>query len=204
MLDPEKLTTLPYDFLWMFAAGYIAYRLAFVGRNNHHKVFDETLLVVVFATLARLIATMLVALTNASYALAAVLAVICTLAIALVWRRWISAFVRKCLRETGLVDHDGHSDAWRSMLAENLRGPTQLVVMLKSGKSYLCDNLGRFNDAPLGPCLLGEDGSVGMYTTAIRKPGEEWQDFDPESENGFEMSFFKAADIERIDVIRKR
>ena len=85
-----------------------------------------------------------------------------------------------------------------------MRGPTQLVVMLKSGKSYLCDNLGRFNDAPVGPCLLGEDGSVGMYITAIRKQGEEWQNFDPESENGFEMSFFKAADIERIDITRKR
>ncbi|KGJ18696.1 hypothetical protein [Paracoccus sanguinis] len=203
MLAPETFTTLPYDFLWLFATGYVAYRIAFVGRNSHHKTFDETFLVVVFATLARLISALLATLAGTYSLSGSVLATLGTLCLAIVWRRWLSCWLRKTLREAKLVDHDGHADVWRSMLAEDLRGPTQLVVVLKSGKSYLCDDLARFNDAPLGPCLWGEDGSVAMYITALRKQGEAWQDCNPEGENGFELSFFKAADIERIDITRR-
>lgn len=203
MLAPETLTKLPYDFLWMFATGYIAYRIAFVGRNGHHKTFDETFLVMVFATLARLIAGLISWLTGCHPVISGLSAVGITILAAIVWRRWVSGWVRTALRKAGIVDHDGQPDAWRSMLAETLRGPTQLVVVLKSGKSYLCDNVGRFNDAPLGPCVFGEDGSVAMYLTAVRKPGMPWEDCNPEGENGFEMSFFKASDIERVDITRR-
>lgn len=202
MLDPKILTTLPYDFLWMMATGYLAYRLAFVGRNSHHKVFDETLLMVVFATIARLAAAFFVTVACLPYVPAAMLGAVFTLALALAWRCWLANWARERLRNFGLVDHDGYADAWRSMLAADLNGPKQLVVVLKSGKSYLCDDLARFNTAPLGPCLWGEDGSIGMYVTAMRKQGEKWQDLNPERSIGYEMSFFKAAEIERIDITR--
>lgn len=205
MPDYEKLLQLPFEVIWPLGAGYLAYRLAYVGRDAPHKTFDGTFLVFVFGAIAKGIASLIaVTAPEAPVAITAAMGAAFALVVAAIWRIWAAECVYDYLRERKVLDHDGQPDVWRSMLARQLPGPVQLIVTTKAGKIYLCDELGRYNDAPLGPCLLGEDGSIAMYVTAWRRVGEaKWHDVKPYREDvGFEMSFFKASEIERIDITR--
>lgn len=205
MSDPEKILQLPFEIMWPLAAGYLAYRLAFVGRDAPHKQLDTVFMIFVFGTAAKLLAGASGAQAPSwSYYVWACLGGVFSICLALVWRAWGAGMYFDAVRKSKILDHDGQPDVWRSMLARRLAGPVQLSVTTKSGKVYFCEELAAYNDAPLGPCLFGEDGSVAMYITSWRKVGEPgWRDVSPKREGfGLEMSFFKASEIERIDVTR--
>ncbi|MGR3480679.1 hypothetical protein [Salipiger marinus] len=208
-MDQVKvLLDLPFDVLLLLAAGYASYRIAFIGRDAHHSTIDVTFISLAFAAIAKL--SMQLTAQAApdvpvwSIGLGSAAA---SLLIAVVWRRWGQASTYKALRACSVSDHDGQPDVWRSMLARDLKAPTRLVVCLKDGRSLMCEELAKFNDAPMGPCLFGPDGSVALYVTDILKPGaEDWdqvEPFDPERSSwGYELSLIPSSEIARIDVSR--
>lgn len=205
MPDYDKLLQLPFEIIWPLAAGYLAYRLAFIGRDAPHKAFDAVFLVFVFGTAAKGTAALTTIPADSwFYPVATLLGLSVSLATAWIWRTWGAPKTFEMFRRKKVLDHDGQPDVWRSMMSRTLSGPVQLTVATKAEKIYLCDELARFNTAPLGPCLFGEDGSIAMYITAWKQAGDaEWHDVNPHRQDvGLEMSFFKASDIERVDITR--
>jgi hypothetical protein len=110
------------------------------------------------------------------------------------------------LRRLKLVDHDGFHSAWASALGRKLQPPRQLVVRLKSGKRLMCADLADFADAPLGPCLLGPDGSVGLYVTDVMETADgTWDERKPrcgDEAYGWSMTFVAASEISEIEIMR--
>lgn len=204
MPDAQDLMNLPYDLLAVLAIGYVGYRLAYVGRDAAHQTFDRALLVTVFSTIARLSSDTIAALCDGTGWWVTAVAALLSVAAALFWRVLGSDWTYRGLRWARISSDDGQPSAWRSMLSRKMSGPVQLTVITKTGKVYLCDDLHRFNDAPMGPCLLGEDGSIAMYITDWRDTGEaEWREGTPFREDaGYEMSFFPATEIQRVDIAR--
>lgn len=212
MEQVKLLLDLPFDVLAMLAAGYLSYRLAYIGRDVHHSPIDVTFISLIFAALTKLYAILIAqALDAAERPLQAelnfLIAAVIAIASAAVWRRWGQRWTFDALRASKISDHDGQPDVWHSMLARQLKGPTRLVVCLKNGTDLMCEQLARFNEAPMGPCLFGSDGSIAMYVTDVRKAGaEEWEEVAPYDPDfaiwGYEMSFIPASEIARIDVSR--
>lgn len=212
-MEPVKLLLdLPFDILAQLAAGYLSYRLAFIGRDSHHTAIDVTFISLAFAAMTKAIVIVIgLVMLKVGYdpltILPSIGAAFVVLGAAALWRRWGQDRVYNFFRNGGISDHDGQPDVWRSMLARQLKGPTRLVIKLKDGTELMCNQLAKFNDAPLGPCLLGMDGSVALYVTDVRKKGtadwEEISPFDAELPGwGYEMSFIPASEIARIDVTR--
>lgn len=194
-----SLLNLPFATLSALGAGYLAYRLAFVGRDGAHGAVDAVFITTVFAALAKLPSLY----PSSSPVSAAIVGLIAALASAAVWRKFGATFVYEQLRRARISEHDRGRNVWESMLARDLPPPAQLRVKLKDGTDLMCDRLADFNDAPMGPCLLGPDGSLAFYVTATRKPGEQWTNADADTLDphwGRAITFIPAAEIARTRI----
>ena len=199
MTDVASLLALPFEPMASLACGYLGYRIAFVGHDGPHSTVDVVFISLVFAAIAK--AVMLV---HGDPAIPASIPAFGAVFIAAVgWRLWLSPWLQRRFRSHGVNDHDRGRTAWESMLMRvGLKMPVQLIVVLKNGTELMCADAVEFLDAPLGPCLLGPDGSVGMYVTDLAEKGQdEWTEVDAAADgSGLAMTFVAASEIERVKI----
>lgn len=66
----------------------------------------------------------------------------------------------------------------------------------------MSERLGDFEKAPLGPCLLGQDGSVALYVTDAMAKDGDWEKREPfDSEHadwGYVLTYIPANQISEI------
>lgn len=199
----SQLLTLPLDTLAVLAFGYIGYRIAFVGHDGPHRPIDTVFSTTIFAFLAK--AAMI--FHGPPSVLAAFPAFGSVFVAALLWRMWLAPMMQTSFRNRGIIDHDRGRSVWETMLMRKLNCPTQMVVDLKDGSSLMCDDLNRFKSDPLGPCLLGPDGSVAIYVTSHRNDNAD--EFTPHDDRyisdptwGSMMTFIPASEIAQVRMRR--
>ena len=211
----EDQLDLPFETLVVLAAGYMAYRLAFTGRDRSHKTADVVFSTVVFASIAKalfsLTATIVLWFTSDGAALAglggwryliALCAIAGTLGAGALWRAVLSSWVFNFWRQMRVSASDRHQTAWETMIANERLKVTQLLVRKKDGSAVMCEKLGDFSEKPFGPCLYGHDGSVAVYVTSYRSAGgSDWLDIDPTDPKwGSMITYIPASEISEISV----
>lgn len=205
MNGAEAFLELPLGTLVALGAGYLSYRAAYVGKAGHHTQTDVIFVVIVFAAIAMGTSSIFSSpvAPDAGVFLGAWVAYVA----ALLWRKHISHRVAEAVRVSGYGDHDGQPTAWRTMLADQLKGPTRLVVYLKDGRRLMTSRLADFEHLKTGCCILGEDGSIAMYVTDTLDPiTNDWiqqEPYDPENaEWGYELTQIPASEIARVEISR--
>lgn len=206
MEQVKSFLDLPISTLSILAVGYVGYRLAYVGRDKPHKSADTVFLALVWAAIARAVSVAVFAQNPdvgpfTAYGIAAATALV----LALVWRWGGQEAMFQLLRWLDLIDHDGQISAWDSLLARSKEKYSRLVVKRKDGSAVLCDALDDFCELPMGPCLLGADGSIGLYVTDIMHvDSDEWtpkQPVDTEHPGfAYTMTFIPAHEISSVEI----
>lgn len=199
--NPQYLLDLPLETLAALVGGYLGYRIAYTGADTKHSPLDAVFITLVFSFIAKTLIA-LIAVEGAGdlwLVFAYPVGIFAAIAAACVWRKWLVERAFSALRATGVSAADRCTSAWQSMLHRS-RSPQRLVVRKKNGERVMTSNLSDFNDAPLGACLLGEDGSVGMYVTDIMLANtQEWEErsvFDANAPDwGYDMTFIPASEI---------
>ena len=111
---------------------------------------------------------------------AIVIALLVALASASVWRRSGAEWVRYLLRRFGISFADRNISAWETIIGRENVSPQSLQVKLANGDEVMCEQLSDFEDEKLGPCILGNDGSVALFITSKRNAADdEWTDINP-------------------------
>ena len=123
-----------------------------------------------------------------------------TISTSVLWRKYIQRRFSEFLRKRRISWDDGVKNPWQSMQQDTRFNVTQLTVRLKSGRVLHCESVGNFNIAPHGPCMFGEDGSVGIYVTQITYADGSEHPWNPHDENGFQMTFVPASEIQEVDI----
>lgn len=205
--EVQQLLDLPLATLAALSVGYVSYRIAFTGRDAKHGSVDIVLITFVFGFIAKSVAEAIsahaeLAADRQGYAVFA--GIVFALLSASVWRKWLSGLTFNRLKAWGISGSDRHTTAWQSMVDRG-ESPQRLVVRKKDGEQLLTETLFNFNGAPLGPCILGEDGSVGMYVTHRMLAGsDEWEEretFDPAQPDwGYAMTYVPASEIADIRI----
>lgn len=208
----QDLLNLPWEIHVVLASGYLGYTFGFCGRREHHSGADTLMLTLVFGLISYLAFMTAEAVLDllplgevVNTILQALFALVTGACAGLIWQRggWNKMF--NLLRDKGLSIEDGSPTAWRSILdREDEAGKTQLFVELTNGKTYGCDELGRFEGLPYGPCLLGPDGSVAMYVNSITRANgetiESAQEDIHDAQWGNLFTYFPASQIANIEM----
>jgi len=197
-----NLIELPLPTLVVLGMGYVGYRVAYSGHDGPHGPADILFLSLVFAAVTK---ACLVVFGEGAVGL--IVSIMASLGAAVVWRMFGAPWSYASFRWAGISDHDRGRSVWESMLMRRLKPPTRLVIWLKDGGRLMCSDLEPFYGAPMGPCMFGPDGSVGLYITDVWEAGDsEWTElspFDPEKPNwGYNMTIVPASEIARVQVRR--
>ena len=96
----KYLLELPSDFLVVLASGFVAYRIAYTGKDSSHKSVEVIFFTAVFATVARLVISGVALIHTGELAawLSYGLAFTASLTCAAFWRRKGEAWVFETLR----------------------------------------------------------------------------------------------------------
>lgn len=205
------LLDLPIDTIVILASGYIGYKIAFTGKNKHHKTTDVIFISLVFGLLAKLVfmfaefgAEVFVNPIDQSIVTAstAPFAFLTACISSVLWRKFASNWASDYLHKKGISSSDGAGSAWDTIRTAQRFGAGQLIVRKQDGGQLMCDNLYDFKDYPHGPCLYGEDGSIALYVNAHRNnSSDDWTEINPvEADFGIAITYIPASQIEEIEI----
>lgn len=183
-------------------SGYAAYMIAYTGIRSHHQAIDTTFRSLAFGLVATAI---MLAMPVGSRVASIAVASGGTVLAGLFWRRFGMRGWEGLLRFLDITWADDTPSAWAKLSMDETHHITQITVMTKDGAVYSCNDAERCGGFPLGPCILGTNGDVLMYTTHIRKPGEEQKERQhlEDEHYGVLATYLPATVIERIEIRRK-
>ncbi|PHR86115.1 MAG: hypothetical protein COA78_38295 [Blastopirellula sp.] len=206
----RELLSLPITTLSLLAAGYLSYRLAYIGKDTQHKTIDVIFLVFVYAFVARLSAGMVGAalmkttlsppVVQVGASLSGMMIALC---VAAYWRKWGESQTFERLRYFNISFSDRHLSAWETVISKPGIEYNSLIIRKTDGSVLKSENLGQFNGLPFGDTVLGNDGSVAMYVTHFKGAGiSEWSERDPSAylDWGEKITIVPASAISEIDL----
>lgn len=199
----EKLLTLPWYIQAVIVAGYCGYVVAYSGRRRGHTSTDTISLILAFGGIALAdLYTLGVSLNKNVWlnVAATIHAFLITIALALLWRCWGKAKAQWVLGKLGSNREDGLLGAWDSVVQDDSLCINQLNVRLKDGRILESFPLTKFKDWPSGACLLGSDGSVGLYVTHIEESGERRESRGLIADEGARFTIVPIDQIQEVDL----
>lgn len=191
--------------------GYLSYVIAYSGRRESHTTTDIFGIILCFGGIGlisigafeRLSELCSLNWLRSDYVLGGLGVVLPTIS-SIFWRRTMSQRAKRFLSFLTNDKEDGLPSAWSTIIQKEGLEYAQLVVTLKNGYAYESFPLGSFNDFPNGPCVLGSDGSVGMYITYITPPDSDGREVEALSDiDGFRITYIPKEEISEIDFRRK-
>ncbi len=199
----NSLLALPLETLAVLVAGYLGYRLAYIGRDESHRAVDVVFLSLAFGLLARAVMAGAGALGAPAWA-GIGLGVAAAVAAAAGWRRWGQEGAFRLLRRAKVSMADGHRTALQSVVKRESIIVTQVLVRRKDGLWLMCADTGLFSDTPTGPFWFGEDGSVALYVTHQKEAGgSAWEDISAQAldaEWGDLITVVQADEVSMVEI----
>ena len=77
----------------------------------------------------------------------------------------MSDYVVWAMRKLDISWSNNDISAIATIIKDSKFPVSQIAVKLDSGDWLRCDDTRKFSDAPFGPCIIGDDGSVALYLT---------------------------------------
>lgn len=199
--DLNQLLSLPVETLVVLGAGYMAYRLAYTGRDAHHRSIDTIFLTVVFAAIAKLVLQFSEATVPLGWAVLS--GCMTALSAAAFWRRFGARWLLSALRKSRISLSDPTITAWDKVRSDDTARPSQLLVLKRDGTQLMCEALAEFANERFGPCIYGTDGSVALFVTHQLNAGDDdWQILNHPAwaEWGTLLTYIPASEIAGISV----
>lgn len=203
----QELIELSWQTQVVIVGGYLSYVLAYAGMRSDHKAIDSVCIILCFGgvglvaiqTLEQLVAETCVFRDT----IVGVGAVVIPLLVAVAWRKFLRDKWLSFWRWAGVSDEDGLATAWNTIIQKRGLVYTQINVTKKDGTELECWPLEPFNNDPNGPCVLGADGSIGLYVTHITRNGQDRREVNKlRDDNGVRITYIPKDEIAEVDLRR--
>lgn len=192
----QELLQLPLQVQATLVAGYIGYVLLRRDYRKTEKLVDVWMLILVLG----LPTALAIQLWDSAYAY---LFIPSGLLLAFCWLTWGEDKWRDFLYKMNVSNTLNIGDVWKTLSTHKGVEATQISLINKDGKVYLCDNPSRFNGEPFAPFIMDDD-SIAFYVTHTKgKEDVNWKEIDDVKmgpEFGSALTYFPRADISLLDI----
>ena len=197
----EKLFQISGELQLSILCGYIAYKIAFSGKNVQHRTEEFLAIVFAFGFVASYLSKYLVELfdLDPNGILFLLIPIAFTIVFSSFWRKFLESAYLKTMKFLNIY-HDDHAvSAFRSILNAKQKW-TFINIHLKDGRKF-CTNFSELPlKLPLSNITINEDG-VALYITDIYFPDERHEKYDvKKSDTGYVIDYIPASIIERYEI----
>ena len=184
----------------VLASGYLAYRVGYQGVGTHQRPIEIIFGALAFSLVASGVLALLGSCTSWHMIVKGLIAAGITLAAGVSWRKWGGEWFLALMRKWDISWGNDRPSALGAIMQNNKFPVSQIAVELDDGTWLRCDDASKFSDAPFGPCLLGPDGSVGLYLTHEDIPGGESRELKTtiDAHYGHRITYISANKIRRL------
>ncbi|PCI86634.1 MAG: hypothetical protein COB24_08870 [Hyphomicrobiales bacterium] len=163
----DSLINLSLDIQIILVAGYLGFYVATVGRDGGLRPVDIGMQILVYGLLAKL-ATLLLAEFGLNKPIYQVVgAVIASLVVAAVWRRYLRKIWAKIIRQVGIHVDDHNPSVIASILDETDALWRNVQIYTNDGKVYESNFYKLPAGLPNNNIALDGVGNVSLYVTAL-------------------------------------
>jgi hypothetical protein len=165
-MSPSTLA-LPFAIQVAVFAGVLAYLVANYGKLDqrpHLMAFQFGIWALIAASIFWVAKLKFVETASAAIAISAVMV------LGALWRKKLSRFVAKSVRQLGISFVNDEPSALATLQNDCEHVVSQIAVLLDTGEWLRCDYTTEYSEAPFGPCQIGPKGDVAMYVTTIKDP----------------------------------
>lgn len=192
----QELLQLPIQIQATLVAGYLGYILLKRDYRKTEKMPDMWMLILLLG----LPTALTVQLCDSEWAY---LAVLSGPLIAFLWLKFVEARWTSFLYKNKVSHTLSSGDVWKTLSAHKGIEATQINLINKDGKSYLCSDTGRFYGDVFAPFIIDDDGIAFYVTHTKGKEDANWvemTDVKLTSEFGSKVTYFPRADVHLLDI----
>ncbi len=200
-MDPSIYTNLPEHLQIIIVSGYLGHVVANSGyRDNERK--DELLYGILVFGLFGYMAFDLSRGLSQHIILPGLIALATSIVVAIVWRKYLWDLLHKLLHKAAISNEDNIKGVWTGIIQNTKIAPTQIVVALKSGAVFECDDVQQFKDSPIPLYYSDNNGNIAIYVTKRTSPdGQEVEVKATQNPDwGDRITYIPAEEISNIDI----
>lgn len=202
------LLALTFELQVALVAGYLGFSVGTAGLRHGIKSEDAIFQIIVYALPAAILMHLPSDVIrdrlpeNRAVYLLALLSVLATVSVALLWRRWVRGAWYDWLRKRGLMAENNMPSTWDSIIQEPDTVWSQLSVTTDDDRIYHCTNTGLFADAAIELPDIDREGNVALYCDKLTLPdGTEKEQSTTRTEGwGDRLTYIPASRIRRVQL----
>ena len=168
------LVNIPLSVYIAFISGYLAYKVAYSGISDSHKVLDILMISIIFSSVATLTIFVFNELSEVHFifnldSLILVSASLFTLVTGLIWRKYGMNTWRKSLENLDVYKEDGTISSWKVLTQQN-KEFVQAEVTLKNGTVLSLLNRVALSDVLFKGLYFDNSGGIFLVVQEMRLP----------------------------------
>lgn len=118
------------------------------------------------------------------------------------WRKYGRRWFNKILHRAAISNEDGIKTTWTRIIQDTTVAPKQIVVQMKDGIKYTCDDVQSFANAPIPLYYTDTEGNLAIYITHKTTPDGNETSVEAVRHDtwGDRITYLQAKDIANVDI----
>jgi hypothetical protein len=200
-MELKDIASLPEQLQVMLVSGYFGYSIAYSGfRDNERK--DELLYGILSFGIFGYIFYDSIRNLFQTFILPGLGALLVSVLVAIFWRKYGRRWFNMILHRAAISNEDGIKATWARIVQDTTIAPTQIVVQMKDGSKYICDDVQSFGKSAIPRYYTDNDGNIALYVT--HRTTADGTDIEVDSVIdemwGHRISFIPSKDIANVDI----
>lgn len=200
-MELKDFASLPEQLQVILVSGYLGYSIAYAGFRENERKEDVFYGILSFGIFGYIFYDF-TRKAHSTFLWPGLGALLVSVVIALFWRKYGRQWFNATLHKAAISNEDGIKTTWARIVQDTTIAPTQIVVQMKDGSKYTCDDVQAYGNAPIPLYYTDTDGNVAIYVTqktatdgvetivdAVRN--ESWGD---------RITYIPSKDIANIDI----
>lgn len=200
-MELKDLASLPEQLQVIIVSGYLGYSIAYAGFRENERKEDVFYGILSFGIFGYVYYDF----TRKAYStfLAPGLgALLASVLIAMFWRKYGRRAFNALMHKASISNEDGIKTTWSRIIQDTSIAPKQIVVQMKDGTKYSCDDVQSFGDAPIPLYYTDTEGNLAIYVTQITAVDGTVTNVESVRDElwGDRITYIPAKDIANIDI----